>query len=646
MAKAGSSSASLAFWGAAAGDRVTLSLARRDALLREEALQKHICEIRDVLQTKVQARFVDLETSLTTQASEQAASLADLAQSQTMAMHEVRAQSKKEADEAQHAVADLGASLKSEAAELQSKIEECRASGRAITDKAQAEAENQLRKVQALLSERLDVQQDDLRSAEVRFKEVVRVAEGHMGEKNSALATEFRERAQRLQESADASCATLRTELHELERRQQSSALEAERQLHETESEQKKSRATLEAGVESNRSDLKSFQAETQQQLQQVEERRLALVATLQSDADRQVLALQSFKAEMQQQSSDEAVYWRETFKNNDEKMREAQTQQEKPIAALESAVVEQRSALETVKAGLEEQLRGEEGQRKSSLEEVQNQLQQFEQRQQRPIATLESSLADQRSALQALQVEMQNICGADTDSKSGMAELQQKLEAQRSMTVQVAQEVRARLHELELQQERVRTLDLDSLQKDLKSQQSQFDLATTLCRNAETATERLVAAILTGSAFLGCSHVLAVARPFGLYTVALPLLAAGAGFHVGQRSFTLEDAIRVLPQSWQLRARNCWLRTSDEIQQRGIKPLARASQEIGLDKRARSCLSALGTGASKLKKRFAADMENISPSNVAVEVAGPSPKRARTDVETMPRTLTEASSN
>ena len=50
------------------------------------------------------------------------------------------------------------------------------------------------------------------------------------------------------------------------------------------------------------------------------------------------------------------------------------------------------------------------------------------------------------------------------------------------------------------------------------------------------------MAAILTGSAFLGCSQLIALLRPLGLCTVVLPLIAAGAGFQCGKRGYSLQD--------------------------------------------------------------------------------------------------------
>jgi len=319
--------------------------------------------------------------------------------------------------------------------------------------------------------------------------------------------------------------------------------------------------------------------------------------------------------------------------RNNEEVHRksglmEIQKQQQIPITALQSSLGEQHSALQTLQTEVQQQVLDEEGHRKSLSSDIQQQLRRLEEQHQKPITTLQNSLAEQRSSLETLQAELHKLSGVDGNSKSGMAEVQQKLEAYRSMVAKVSQEVSTRLHDLEIHHEKVRELDLDVLQTELKSQQEQLRLAATLCRTAETAAERLVAAVLIGSAFLGCSNILALARPMGLYTVAVPLLAAGAGLRCGQAGYSLQHAIDVLPQSWQLRVRDCWTRVTNEIQQRGLKPLTRASQEIGLDKHARSCLSAVTDRAGKLRKRLAAEDENNAPSNVEVEA--PSPKRAR----------------
>jgi len=311
--------------------------------------------------------------------------------------------------------------------------------------------------------------------------------------------------------------------------------------------------------------------------------------------------------------------------------MQEAQRQQEKPITALEASFAEQRSALAALQTELRQQLRIEEGERKSGFAGMQQQMRNLEQ-EQKPLATLQSSLAEQRSALEVVQAELQKLLSASEDRNSD--QMQEKLETYKSMVVKVGQEVRKRLQDLEQHHGKVRELDLDGLQKQLKLQTEQLDLSATLCRNAETAAERLVAAILTGSAFLGCSHILALARPTGLYTVALPVLAAGLGFHFGQRGCSVQHVIDALPQHWQPHLRSCWVKLA-------------ATEEIGLNKRARSCLSAVASGAGKLRecdarsclsavtngagklrKRFAADSENTAPSNVEPEA--PSPKRAR----------------
>ena len=56
--------------------------------------------------------------------------------------------------------------------------------------------------------------------------------------------------------------------------------------------------------------------------------------------------------------------------------------------------------------------------------------------------------------------------------------------------------------------------------------------------------------------------------------------------------------------------------------------------QEIGLDKHARSCLSAVTNGAGKLRKRLAAKDESEAPSNVEVEADGAGTLRKRMAAE------------
>jgi hypothetical protein len=211
---------------------------------------------------------------------------------------------------------------------------------------------------------------------------------------------------------------------------------------------------------------------------------------------------------------------------------------------------------------------------------------------------------------------------------RSSALEMQQQLEGCRSMMTKLGNELHCRLNEMELQHEKMNGLDLQRLQMELKSQQEKLDLAASLCRNADTAAERLVSAILTGSAFLGCSNILALARPLGLYTVALPLLAAGAGFRCGQRGYCLDDAIKALPQSWQDYVRAAWEHISTHVQHCRLEPLARASKDLGIDRHARTCLTAVTNGAGKLRKRFSPESENRAPSNTDAEA--PSPKRAR----------------